>query len=66
MESSSNVLNWIYRKGNSTILITHNHELVDNFVANGIGLPQTGGVCLTTRRLQLIEGISRVSHAIVC
>ena len=32
------ILNGFYRKGNSTILITHNHQLVDNFVNQGTGI----------------------------
>ena len=63
MESSSNVLNGFYRKGNSTILITHNHQLVDNFVRQGIGLPKQVEFAHDAPTYKLIEGISRVSHA---
>lgn len=63
MESSSNVLNGFYRKGNSTILITHNHQLVDNFVAQGIGVPRQVEFANEAPTYKLIPGISRVSHA---
>jgi hypothetical protein len=63
MESSSNVLNGFYRKGNSTLLITHNHQLVDNFVRQGIGLPRQVEFAHDAPTYKLIEGISRVSHA---
>jgi hypothetical protein len=63
MESSSNVLNGFYRKGNSTILITHNHQLVDNFVHQGIGLPRQVEFANDAPTYKLIAGISRVSHA---
>ena len=63
MESSSNVLNGFYRKGNSTILITHNHQLVDHFVAQGIGLPRQVEFADDAPTYKLVAGISRVSHA---
>ena len=63
MESSSNVLNGFYRKGNSTILITHNHQLVDNFVRQGVGLPRQVEFANDAPTYKLIAGISRVSHA---
>ena len=63
MESSSNVLNGFYRKGNSTILITHNHQLVDNFVNEGIGMAKQVEFANEAPTYKLIAGISRVSHA---
>lgn len=63
LESSTNVLNGFYRKGNSTILITHNHQLVDEFVKKGIGLPKQVEFSKGAPTYKLIEGISRVSHA---
>ena len=63
MESSSNVLNGFYRKGNSTILITHNHQLVDNFVDRRIGLPKQVEFANDAPTYKLVDGISRVSHA---
>ncbi|WP_432741321.1 DNA mismatch repair protein MutS [Methylobacter sp. G7] len=63
MESSSNVLNGFYRKGNSTLLITHNHQLVDHFVAQGTGLPRQVEFANDAPTYKLVTGISRVSHA---
>ncbi len=63
MESSSNVLNGFYRKGNSTILITHNHQLVDQFVRDRVGLPRQVEFADEAPTYKLIPGISRVSHA---
>jgi len=63
MEASSNVLNGFYRKGNSTILITHNHQLVDKFARDGIGLPRQVEFANDAPTYKLIAGISRVSHA---
>jgi DNA mismatch repair ATPase MutS len=63
MESSTNVLNGFYRKGNSTILITHNHQLVDDMVKDGIGLAKQVEFANDAPTYRLIPGISRVSHA---
>lgn len=63
LETSSNVLNGFYKKGNNTILITHNHELVDTFVKKGIGKPLQAEFAGDHPTYKLIAGISRVSHA---
>ena len=63
MEASSNVLNGFYRKGNSTILITHNHQLVDQFVTSGTGVAKQVEFANDAPTYRLISGISRVSHA---
>jgi len=63
MESSHNVLNGFYRKGNSTILITHNHQLVDLLVKEGTGDPKQVEFANEAPTYKLIAGISRVSHA---
>jgi len=63
MESSKNVLNGFYRKGNSTILITHNHQLVDFFSKQGIGLDRQVEFANELPTYRVIPGISRVSHA---
>ncbi|MCK5889693.1 MAG: DNA mismatch repair protein MutS [Methylococcales bacterium] len=63
MESSSNVLNGFYRKGNNTILITHNHQLVDVFMAKGEGVAKQVEFADDQPSYQLIDGISRISHA---
>ncbi|MEQ1559205.1 MAG: DNA mismatch repair protein MutS [Methyloglobulus sp.] len=63
MEASSNVLNGFYRKGNSTLLITHNHQLVDQFAKEGTGVPKQVEFANDAPTYRLISGISRVSHA---
>jgi DNA mismatch repair protein MutS len=63
MESSTNVLTGFYRKGNSTILITHNHQLVDHFIEQGTGIAKQVEFAHEAPTYRLIPGISRVSHA---
>lgn len=63
METSSNVLNGFYQKGNSTILITHNHQLVDHFVDQKAGVALQVEFADEDPSYKLIPGISRVSHA---
>ncbi len=63
MESSSNVLNGFYRKGCNTILITHNHQLVDHFMAQKIGVAKQVEFAEDHPTYKLIPGISRISHA---
>ena len=63
MEASSNVLNGFYRKGNSTVLITHNHQLVDKFAKQKIGVAKQVEFAHDEPTYKLINGISRVSHA---
>jgi hypothetical protein len=63
MESSFNVLNGFYRKGNSTLLITHNHQLVDELIKKHIGIPKQVEFLNDEPTHKIIDGISRVSHA---
>lgn len=63
MQSSIDVLDGFYRKGNSTILITHNHQLVDVFVSRGIGIAKQVEFAEDMPTFKLVPGISRVSHA---
>lgn len=63
MESSTNVLDGFCRKGNSTLLITHNHQLVDVFVDKKTGITKQVEFANDEPTYKLIEGISRVSHA---
>jgi hypothetical protein len=63
MESSTNVLDGFYRKGNSTILITHNHQLVDTFVKKKKGITLQTEFAQDAPTYKLVKGISRVSHA---
>ena len=63
LEISANVLNGFYQKGNSTILITHNHQLVDDFIGRGVGLAKQVEFAHDEPTYKLLKGISRVSHA---
>ena len=63
METSANVLNGFYQKGNNTILITHNHQLVDHFLAENKGKALQVEFADEDPTYKLIPGISRVSHA---
>ncbi len=63
MESSGNVLDGFYRKGNNTLLITHNHQLVDVFINKREGVAKQVEFVNDAPSYRLIEGISRVSHA---
>lgn len=57
------MLDGFYRKGNSTILITHNHQLVDVFVNRRVATPKQVEFADDMPTFKLIDGISRVSHA---
>jgi hypothetical protein len=63
METSVNVLNGFYQKGNNTLLITHNHQLVDHFMQQGQGIALQVEFIDDNPTHKLIPGISRVSHA---
>ena len=63
MQSSIDVLDGFYRKDNSTILITHNHQLVDVFVKRKIADPRQVEFADELPTFKLVPGISRISHA---
>ncbi len=63
IEISMDILDGFRRKGNTTLLITHNHELVDRFQQNKIGLARQVEFKNDQPTYRLVEGISRVSHA---
>lgn len=63
IEISMNILDGFHQKGNSTLLITHNHELVDEFQKRKIGLARQVEFKDDRPTYRLVEGISRVSHA---
>lgn len=63
IEISMNILDGFRRKGNNTVLITHNHELVDRFQEQGIGVARQVEFRDEQPTYRLVEGISRVSHA---
>ena len=63
LETSYNVLKGFARIGSTTLLITHNHHLVDRFVKERIGQCRQLEFAGDAPTYRLIEGISRVSHA---
>ena len=63
IEISTDILNGFRQKGATTLLITHNHELVDHFQKLKIGLARQVEFKDEMPTYRLVEGISRVSHA---
>jgi len=63
LETAGNILNGFLKKSNSTVLITHNHELVDQFAKQEKGCPLQVEFKSYKPTYRLIAGISRVSHA---
>ena len=63
IEIATDILNGFREKGATTLLITHNHELVESFQAQSIGLTRQVEFKNDTPTYRLIEGISKVSHA---
>jgi hypothetical protein len=63
IEISTDILNGFRQKGCSTLLITHNHELVEHFQEQGIGHARQVEFKNDLPTYRLIEGISKVSHA---
>ena len=63
IEISTDILNGFREKGSATLLITHNHELVEHFQQLNIGLARQVEFKDELPTYRLVEGISRVSHA---
>lgn len=63
IEISTDILNGFRQKGAATLLITHNHELVEHFQDKGIGLARQVEFKDENPTYRLVAGISRVSHA---
>jgi DNA mismatch repair ATPase MutS len=63
LEISVSILDGFREKGNSTVLITHNHELVDFYQRRAVGQARQVEFRNELPTYRLIEGISRVSHA---
>lgn len=63
LEISANILEGFHRKGNNTLLITHNHELVDLFQEQNIGQARQAEFVGEHPTHRLVPGISRISHA---
>jgi hypothetical protein len=63
LEISANILEGFHRKGNDTLLITHNHELVDLFLEQNIGQGRQVEFVGEHPTHRLVPGVSRISHA---
>ncbi len=63
LKISYDIMEGFHKKGCTTILVTHNHELVDKFIRQGIGQAKQVEFVGDHPTHRLIDGISRVSHA---
>lgn len=63
IEISMDILDGFQKKGSTTILITHNHELVDRYQKKKTGMARQAEFKNEHPTYQFIEGVSRVSHA---
>jgi len=63
MDISVAILDGFREKGNTTVLITHNHELVDVYQGKKVGQARQVEFRNEQPTYRLIEGVSRVSHA---
>lgn len=63
LKISYDILQGFHRKGCTTVLVTHNHELVDKFQAERIGQAKQVEFLGERPTYRLIDGVSRVSHA---
>ena len=63
LATSETILDGFNRKNSSTLLITHNHALVDLLINKGIGQPRQVEFKDGDPTFRLIDGISRISHA---
>lgn len=60
---SHTILGGFYQVGNNTILVTHNHELAEQFRRRDVGLYRQAEFVHGSPTYRFVEGISRVSHA---
>ncbi|HEB78073.1 MAG TPA: DNA mismatch repair protein MutS [Methylothermaceae bacterium] len=63
LQISYDIMEGFHKKGCTTILVTHNHELVDKFMQQGIGQAKQVEFVGDHPTHRLIDGISRISHA---
>ncbi len=63
IEISMNILDGFAKKGGSTLLITHNHALVDQYADRPEALTRQVEFATGKPTFRLVPGISRVSHA---
>jgi len=63
LHESYEILNDFHTIGNNTLLVTHNHSLVDRFMGEGKGQGLMAEFNGDEPTYRIIHGISRVSHA---
>ena len=63
MEVSTDILDGFYKMGNTTILVTHNHALAQQYRNRGVGQHLMAQFVDENPTYVIIEGISTVSHA---
>jgi len=63
LQISYDIMQGFNKKSCTTLLVTHNHQLVDKFIEQGIGQPKQVEFVGDHPTYRLIDGISRVSHA---
>lgn len=63
IEISMNILDGFAKKGSTTLLITHNHALVDQYANRAEALTRQVEFAEGKPTFRLVSGISRVSHA---
>lgn len=63
IEISTNILDGFAKKGCATLLITHNHALVDQYASRSDALTRQVEFADGKPTFRLVPGISRVSHA---
>jgi DNA mismatch repair ATPase MutS len=63
LEISLAILNGFHRIGGTTVLITHNHALVERFRKRRIGICRQAEFLGEAPTYRLVEGISTISHA---
>jgi hypothetical protein len=63
LDTADGILRDFHTIGNNTLLVTHNHGLVDRFVAEGTGRGLRAEFDGDAPTYRIVAGISRVSHA---
>ncbi len=63
LQISYDIMQGFHKKGCTTLLVTHNHQLVDKFIEQGIGQAKQVEFVGDHPTHRLIDGIYRVSHA---
>ncbi|GAB6067459.1 hypothetical protein JCM13664_07770 [Methylothermus subterraneus] len=63
LKISYDILQGFHKKGCTTVLVTHNHELVDKFIEERVGQAKQVEFVGERPTYRLIDGISRISHA---